>query len=119
MAPIQPFFHRTFNLQATKIFFQRIFAGRIFEILVLISGFSFHMPYPLFFSSVRIYYKEKVNFNGISAYRFETRNDFLHDVGPEYGNECFCIDKIPNVPSRPNGCLYSGAIDLSNCQGEF
>lgn len=73
----------------------------------------------LFFSSVRIYYKEKVSFNGISAYRFETRNDFLRHVGPEYGNECFCINKISNVSSRPNGCLYNGAIDLSNCQGEF
>lgn len=68
---------------------------------------------------MKIHYKGKVNFVGIPAYHFETSDDFIRNVGPEYGNECFCIDRISNVPSRPNGCLYSGAIDLTTCQGKL
>lgn len=71
------------------------------------------------YSTVKIYYKEEVTFEGIPAYRFETRDDFLRDIGPEYGNECFCLDRIEHIPSRPNGCLYRGALDLSSCQGKL
>ncbi|XP_031619587.1 sensory neuron membrane protein 2 [Contarinia nasturtii] len=67
--------------------------------------------------SVRVHFKKKVTFAGINAYRFEVKEDFLEHIGPEFGNECFCIDKIPNIPSHPNGCLYKGAMDLTTCQG--
>lgn len=68
---------------------------------------------------MKIHFKENVNFAGIPAYRFETGNDFLNEIGPEYGNECYCIDKIEKIPHKSNGCLYKGAIDLSSCQGKF
>lgn len=69
------------------------------------------------FSSVRIYYKEDVTFNGIPAVRFQTGDSFLNEIGPEYGTECFCTPTLDNVPSHPNGCLYKGALDLTACQG--
>lgn len=66
---------------------------------------------------MNIYYKDKVEYNGIPAYRYQVGDDFLRDVGPEYGNECFCLDRIEHVPAQPNGCLHKGAMDLSTCQG--
>lgn len=71
------------------------------------------------FSSVRIIFKEEVTFEGIPAYRYQIGDDFLYDIGPEYGNECFCLGRIENIPSHSNGCLYRGAMDLSTCQGNF
>lgn len=70
------------------------------------------------FSSARVYFKKKVRFSGIEAYHFETESDFLEKIGPEFGDGCFCIDRIPNIPVQPNGCLYKGAMDLSTCQGK-
>lgn len=70
------------------------------------------------YSSARIYYKGNVNYNGIPALRFQTDDSFLNEIGPEYGTECFCTATIENIPSRPNGCLYKGALDLTSCQGK-
>ncbi|XP_055324872.1 sensory neuron membrane protein 2 [Sitodiplosis mosellana] len=67
--------------------------------------------------SVKIYYAGKIRYAGIPGYHFESGSDFLESIGPEFGNECFCIDRIVNVPVRSNGCLYKGALDLSTCQG--
>lgn len=71
------------------------------------------------YRSVRVYYKEKVTYEGIPAFRFQTRDDFIQNIGSEYGNSCFCVDRISNVPGRPNGCLYKGALDLTTCQGKI
>lgn len=68
---------------------------------------------------MKIIYKEEVEYEGIPAYRYQVGDDFLRDVGPEYGNECFCLDRIEHIPTQPNGCLLKGALDLSACQGEF
>lgn len=69
--------------------------------------------------SVRLYYNRKTNYKGIPAYHFTVRDSFLNEIDPRYGTECFCIDKIANIPSRPNGCLYKGALDLSTCYGMY
>lgn len=68
---------------------------------------------------MRIFFTQEVEYNGIPAYRFQVGDDFLRDVGPEYGNECFCLDRIEHVPTQPNGCLHKGAMDLSACQGLY
>lgn len=68
-------------------------------------------------SSVKIYFTEEVSFAGVSAYRFQAANDLLRDIGPDFGNECFCINQISSVPKHKNGCLLQGALDLSTCQG--
>lgn len=120
---------RTSKLKDFFIFSLRIFAGmhandngQLFNNQCLKAKKQFNIECVFISfdsSSVRIYFKEKVRFAGISAYHFETGDDFLKNVGPKYGNECYCIDKISSIPSRPNGCLHKGAIDLSNCQGKF
>lgn len=51
-------------------------------------------------------------------YRFTARDDFLNQIGPEYGTDCFCSGNVSNVPQHSNGCLLRGAMDLSLCQGE-
>lgn len=71
-----------------------------------------------FSSSVRIHFKEEVEYEGIPAYRYQTSDDFLRDIGPDYGNECFCLDRIEHIPTQPNGCMHKGAMDLSTCQGK-
>lgn len=67
--------------------------------------------------SARLHYEKKVVFRGITAYRFATGPDFLNEIGPEHGTECFCTKNILNVPSRSDGCLLKGAMDLTPCQG--
>lgn len=106
-------------------FMQRIFAGIEMGCIlnILISREKIHSNQICYInfihSSVRIQYKKNVVYEGIPAYRYETGDDFLRDIGPEYGNECYCMDRIEHIPSRPNGCLYRGAMDLSACQGKF
>jgi lysosome membrane protein 2 len=67
--------------------------------------------------SVQLFYKEKVTYKGIAGFRYVTKDNFLNDIGPNYGNECFCVDKIAGALKHEDGCLYSGAIDLSECLG--
>ncbi|XP_049292374.1 sensory neuron membrane protein 2 isoform X2 [Anopheles funestus] len=55
------------------------------------------------------------SYEGIPALRYEIDGNFLHEIGPEYGNECYCVNKIPKSIVKSNGCLYKGALDLSNC----
>uniref|UniRef100_A0AAG5D386 Sensory neuron membrane protein 2 n=1 Tax=Anopheles atroparvus TaxID=41427 RepID=A0AAG5D386_ANOAO len=59
------------------------------------------------------------SYEGIPALHYEIDGNFLHDIGPEYGNECYCVNKIPKSIVKSNGCLYRGALDLSNCFGEY
>uniref|UniRef100_A0A182S8A7 Sensory neuron membrane protein 2 n=1 Tax=Anopheles maculatus TaxID=74869 RepID=A0A182S8A7_9DIPT len=59
------------------------------------------------------------SYEGIPALRYEIDGNFLHEIGPEYGNECYCVNKIPKSIVKSNGCLYKGALDLSNCFGKL
>lgn len=68
--------------------------------------------------SVELYYQRETKYKGIPGFRYVTRG-FLNEIGPEYANECFCVDRLVNVTKKKNGCLYSGALDLSECIGEF
>lgn len=65
--------------------------------------------------SVQLFYQNETEYKGIPGYRYETRDNFLNNIGPCHGNECFCIDKISGALKEENGCLYSGAIDLTEC----
>jgi len=69
--------------------------------------------------SVQLFFQNETEYKGIPGYRYETRDNFLNDIGPCHGNECFCIDKISGALKEDNGCLYSGAIDLTECLGKF
>ncbi|XP_055380715.1 sensory neuron membrane protein 2 [Condylostylus longicornis] len=65
--------------------------------------------------SVQLFYEQNVMYSGIPGFRYSIGANFVNDIGPEYSNECFCIDKLPNLFKRSNGCLYSGALDLTHC----
>ncbi|XP_055909082.1 sensory neuron membrane protein 2 isoform X1 [Eupeodes corollae] len=65
--------------------------------------------------SVELFYQGDVAYKGIPGFRYSIGDNFLNDIGPEYSNECFCVDKLTNVIKRKNGCLYSGAMDLTTC----
>lgn len=58
-------------------------------------------------------YDERVSFNGIRAYRYSSRDNFLNRM-----DKCFCIDKIKGALVEETGCLYSGALDLTDCLGK-
>lgn len=64
-------------------------------------------------------FTEESDYKGIPALRYEVSDTFLKYVGPEYGTDCFCPNMIPNAIVKPNGCLYSGALDLMPCIGKF
>ena len=60
-----------------------------------------------------MFYKEESNYQGIPAYRYATNDNFLNDMP-----ECFCVDKIKDALTDYRGCLYPGAIDLTQCFGK-
>lgn len=68
--------------------------------------------------SVNLYYVRDIKYEGIPGYRYETKEDYLNELGPEYSNQCFCVNKEKNSMAKKNGCLYAGALDLSKCLGE-
>ncbi|XP_065087461.1 sensory neuron membrane protein 2 isoform X2 [Ochlerotatus camptorhynchus] len=65
--------------------------------------------------TVDIKYVGPSSYEGIPALRFETDKNFLNEIGPEYGNDCYCVNRIPKAIVKDNGCLYKGALDLSTC----
>ncbi|XP_021695540.1 sensory neuron membrane protein 2 isoform X1 [Aedes aegypti] len=65
--------------------------------------------------TVDIKYVGPSSYEGIPALRFETDSHFLNEIGPEYGNDCYCVNRIPKAIVKNNGCLYKGALDLSTC----
>lgn len=67
--------------------------------------------------SVHLYWDSKTNYQGINGYRYVTKNDFLNEIGTQYGTECFCVNKIKNALVDDDGCLYQGALDLTECVG--
>lgn len=58
-------------------------------------------------------YDKRVTYNGINGFRYSIRDNFLNDM-----SDCFCINKIKDALVEDNGCLYSGALDLTECTGE-
>ena len=65
------------------------------------------------FRSVQLFYDKKTSYNGIPAYRYSTGENFLNDIP-----NCFCVNKIKDALVEDDGCLYPGALDLSECLGE-
>lgn len=70
--------------------------------------------------SVQVHYHDTMKYEGIPGYRYITRDDFLNQLDGEFGQDCFCLNeaKAPGLV-KPNGCLYRGAMDLSNCQSIY
>jgi len=60
--------------------------------------------------SVHLQYDKPITYAGIDGYRYSPRGDFLNEMP-----ECFCINKIRDALVQPNGCMYSGALDLTDC----
>lgn len=60
-----------------------------------------------------MFWDERVTYNGIRGYRYSIRDNFLNDMP-----DCFCINKIKDALVDDNGCLYPGALDLTECLGE-
>ncbi|CRL06919.1 CLUMA_CG019584, isoform A [Clunio marinus] len=60
--------------------------------------------------SVQVFYDEEINYNGIRGFRYSIRNNFLNEMP-----DCFCIDKIKGALTENSGCLYPGALDLTDC----
>lgn len=90
---------------------------------------SFYPPFrkdknPLFIynseicRSAEMFYEKDIKYKGITGMRYTLGDNFLNNIGPEYHNDCFCVNQIANVMKRKNGCLYSGALDLSQCLGD-
>jgi hypothetical protein len=69
--------------------------------------------------SVEIHYEKQITYEGIPGLRYVTNDNFLNEIGPEFGTECFCTNRIPKAIAKPNGCLYRGALDLTSCIGEY
>ncbi|XP_055531057.1 sensory neuron membrane protein 2 isoform X1 [Wyeomyia smithii] len=65
--------------------------------------------------TVDIRYVEPSSYEGIPALRYITDSNFMNEIGPEYGNDCYCVNRIPKALVKSNGCLYKGALDLSTC----
>lgn len=65
------------------------------------------------FRSVQLFYDGTTSYNGINAYRYSNGENFLNQF-----SDCFCIDKIKGALTDDNGCLYPGALDLSECLGK-
>lgn len=72
-----------------------------------------------YFRSTELRFESESDYKGIPALRYKVSDTFLQHIGPEYGTECFCSNSIPHAIAKPNGCLYSGALDLMPCLGEF
>lgn len=67
--------------------------------------------------SVEMFYEKDIKYEGIAALRYGMGDNFLNNIGPEFQNECFCASKLVNIIKRKNGCLYPGALDLTQCLG--
>lgn len=63
---------------------------------------------------MQLVWDERVTYSGIRGYRYSARDNFLNDMP-----DCFCIDKIKDALTDDAGCLYSGALDLTECLGEM
>lgn len=80
---------------------------------VLIEAFEWHcIIFPAIFRSVQLFWDEESNYRGIGGFRYSTRDNFLNNIP-----NCFCINKIKDALTDDAGCLYPGAIDLSECLG--
>lgn len=71
---------------------------------------SFYDP----ISSVHLRWEQETNYRGINGYRYSVTQDFLNQL-----DDCFCINKIKDALTDEKGCLYPGALDLSDCVGEL
>lgn len=71
------------------------------------------------FRSVQLFFEKKTTYEGIPGFRYKVGDNFLNNIGSCYGNDCFCINKINGSLRDESGCLYSGALDLTDCLGIY
>lgn len=68
--------------------------------------------------STEVFFTETVTYKGITGYRYEISDNFLSNIGPEYGNECFCTGTGATNEAEEDNCLLRGALNLYTCQGK-
>lgn len=88
------------------IFSPAIFAGKSNGLFFINLILNLHQ-----FRSVHLFWDKKVNYQGIGGYRYSSGNDFLNEMP-----DCFCTGKTTLTDA--NGCLYPGALDLTECLGK-
>lgn len=59
-------------------------------------------------------YDRRSSFNGIDSFRYSPRDNFVNTP-----DKCFCVNATLNALVEDDGCLFRGAIDLTQCLGEF
>lgn len=65
---------------------------------------------------VDVYYDKEIEYKGIDGFRYTTRGSFLSEIGPDHGNQCFCVDQLTDIiQNEDTGCLLKGALDLTSC----
>lgn len=65
--------------------------------------------------SIDLYFKEEIDYKGITAYRYVIPQKELDTTRPENKGYCNENNKII-YPEQPKDCLPPGLIDLSRCQ---
>lgn len=103
----------------TSSFSPAIFAGEFFFWLEMWNWLiAWNWDFIYFFydpiSSVHLRWEQETNYRGINGYRYSVTQDFLNQL-----DDCFCINKIKDALTDEKGCLYPGALDLSDCVGEL
>jgi hypothetical protein len=65
--------------------------------------------------SIDLYFKEEIDYKGVTAYRYVIPQKELDTTRPE--NKGYCNDNNKIIyPEQPKDCLPPGLIDLSRCQ---
>lgn len=108
--PMQQPHHHSERKAITFIFTQATFAGKFNH---KIAWNLLLIEFDLNFRSVQLFYDGTTSYNGINAYRYSHGQNFLNEF-----SDCFCINKIKDALTDDKGCLYPGALDLSECLGK-
>lgn len=66
--------------------------------------------------TVKLTYKEDVEFQGIAGRRYVTTKELFSSVENVKENYCYCPQSVAGLTTR-GGCLKDGLLELSSCQG--
>lgn len=63
--------------------------------------------------STEMQFDSEDSYENIPAFKFVAADNFLKNQ-----DKCFCMDGITGALTQEDGCLFSGALDLSSCLGK-
>lgn len=72
----------------------------------------------MYFRSIKLTSDGYVHFKGVWGKRYIADKNVFASVLENDKNYCFCPGSIKKL-THVNGCLKSGILDLSSCQGKF